>query len=556
MRSVSAGVRVAILFGLLAIGGYIVWKNLGQNPAGSDTQTLFAKFRDASGLPIGSKVVIAGLPKGEVVGLEVEGRYAKVTFRLSNDIPVWSSAVVIKKATSLLGENYLEIDPGERQRLSPDGTMRTFTPLGSADIKGDPTAGIPAHPPCPDYSSDNDEKRDACREITNVVEATTTDELLHHIDETLPNVDRVLESVRDLSEDMRRVVNGPLTSVATRVDGLVQREAGTVQDIIERADRSISQIEQMANDLRDISQDADPRIKDMLARLDQASADARDLIATAKSELQQTGDKLRDKLDKIDGVISNTQSITHKIDDDQGTLGRLVNDPAIADNVEQITDDAKGFLGTLFGLKTYVGLRSEYDINSHYVNSYISVELHTRPDKYYYIELEKGGRGDYPDVTLTFDPAIDPNNWIRTSVIQDSLRFTFQFAKIFGRYTLRYGIKESTGGVGLDADFYWWNRNLRLTADVFDATWDHYPRVKLTAAYELFRHLYVLGGVDDALNKPQYLPVVTGNTPVPTQFSNFRYGRDYFVGAALRFNDEDLAALLTVGGSALAGAVH
>ena len=541
MRSVSAGVRVAILFGLLAIGGYIVFKNFGQNPAGTDTQTLFAKFRDASGLPIGSKVVIAGLPKGEVTGLQVEGRYAKVTFRLAREIPVWTSAVVIKKATSLLGENYLEIDPGEQKRLAPDGTVRTFTPLG---------------PACKGYNSENDAERDACREVTNVVEATTTDELLHHIDETLPNVDRVLESVRDLSEDMRRVVNGPLTSVATRVDGLVQREAGTVQDIIERADRSVTQIEAMANDLRDISKDADPRVKDMLAKLDQASADAKDLIATAKSELQQTGDKLRQKLDNLDGVIDNTRSITHKIDDDQGTLGRLVNDPTIADNVEQITDDAKGFLGTLFGLKTYVGLRSEYNVGSGLIRSYISVELHTRPDKFYLVELEKGPRGDYPDVTLTFDPVVDPNHWIRTAIIQDQVRFTFQFAKRFGRFTLRYGIKESTGGVGLDADFNWWNRNLRLSADVFDATWDRFPRVKLAAAYEMFRHFYVLGGVDELLNTPRTLQIVTGNTDVPTQFSTFRYGRDYFFGAMLRFNDEDLAALLSVGGSALSGAVH
>src|SRR6476646_6185366 len=113
MKGVSAGVRVAVLFLLLAIAAYIVWKNLGQSPAGKNTQEFFARFRDASGLPKGSKVVVAGLAKGEVYELEVEGRYARITFHLSNDVAVWSSATVIKKATSLLGENYLEVDPGE-----------------------------------------------------------------------------------------------------------------------------------------------------------------------------------------------------------------------------------------------------------------------------------------------------------------------------------------------------------------------------------------------------------------------------------------------------------
>jgi hypothetical protein len=47
---------------------------------------------------------------------------------------------------------------------------------------------------------------------------------------------------------------------------------------------------------------------------------------------------------------------------------------------------------------------------------------------------------------------------------------------------------------------------------------------------------------------------VSGTADVPIQFEKFVYGRDYFLGGMLRFNDEDLAALLTVGGSALGGA--
>jgi phospholipid/cholesterol/gamma-HCH transport system substrate-binding protein len=539
VKGVSAGVRVAILFLLLAIAAYIVWKNLGQNPAGKNTQEFFSRFRDASGLPKGSKVVVAGLAKGEVYDLEVEGRYAKVSFRLSMDIPVWSNAVVLKKATSLLGENYLEVDPGSQEQQAPDGTTLHFTPLGV---------------PCPDYNSEDQKKRDACREIKHVVEATTPDQLLHRIEQTLPNVDRVLESVRDLSEDLRRIVNGPLQNTAQRIDGLVQKNADAVQDIIQRADRAAKNIEAIADDLRRISKDADPRIQELLKNLDDASADAKDLVATAKSELQQTGGKLREKLDKFDGVIKNSQEITEKINTDTGTIGHLVNDPQIGDDLEQITGGARDFLGTLFGLKAYVSLRSEYNFGAGLARHYVSVELHTRPDKYYLIELEKGPRGDYPDVTLTFDPTVDPNAWIRRSVIHDQFRFTFQFAKRFAWLWLRYGIKESTGGIGADAILPWYDREIRLSADAYDATWARFPRVKLTAAVEVFKHVYILGGVDDLINAPVNLQIVKGNSQVPIQFDTFRYGRDLFAGAMLRFNDEDLSALLTVGGSAVTGA--
>jgi len=66
----------------------------------------------------------------------------------------------------------------------------------------------------------------------------------------------------------------------------------------------------------------------------------------------------------------------------------------------------------------------------------------------------------------------------------------------------------------------------------------------------------VLGGVDELINTPDTLQIVKGNSDVPIQFDTFRFGRDYFFGAMLRFNDEDLAALLTVGGSALGGAAQ
>ncbi len=555
MRGLSAGVRVGVLFLLLAVGAYVVWKNLG-GASEEGGQELFVRFRDASNLPKGSKVVVAGLKKGMVTKLVVDGRYARVHFTLSSDIPVWSNAVVAKKASSLLGENYLEIDPGSAIDQTPDGTTVTFTPLGNANTKGDPAKGVPAHPPCPDYNSDNPEKRRVCREINRAIEAVTPDQLIHRIEATLPNVDKVLESVRDLSEDVRRIVNGPMASVAQRVDTLVQKEAGTIEKIIERAERTVAAVEQLTADVRDITKDADPKVEKILSELEAASAEARAVVATAKDELQKTGDSVRGKLDKLDGVIANTESITDKLNSDKGTLGKLVNDPAIADNVEAITQDAGQFLGTLFGLKTYVGLRSEYNFTSGLARHYVSVELHTRPDKFYLIELEKGPRGDYPDVTLTYDPTdpVAPNQWVKRTEIHDSVRFTFQFAKRFNWLTLRYGIKESTGGIGADVDIPWYNRTLRFSADVFDATFDDLPRVKLTAAFEFFRHLYLLGGVDELLNAPQTLVINAGTSDVPIQFETFNYGRDYFLGGMLRFTDEDLAALLTVGGSSLGSA--
>jgi phospholipid/cholesterol/gamma-HCH transport system substrate-binding protein len=527
VKNLSAGIKVGVLVILMVIAGWLVWTNLTADPAGEGSYALKARFRDASGLPAGSKVVVAGIPVGEIVTTEIAGRKAIVTFKIRKDIKVFDSAIVFKKATSLLGNYYLEVDPGDEKTISADGSQEIV------HIQLKPG-----------------------EEILRVVESTSPDQLLRRIEASLPNVDEVLKSVRDLAEDLRRLANGPIASTVNRIEALVQQQAPEVENLIGDAREAVGRINLITKDLRAITGDGRPKINAIIEKLDKVADSVQVLVDETRSQITLTGDKVREKLEKVDSILSNADSIVEKIDDNRGTLGRLVNDPAIADNVEDITDDANSFLGTIFNVQTYVGLRSEFNVFAGAARHYIQVELHTRPDKFYLIELEKGPRGGYPEITLEFDPTIDPDNWIRKAVIEDKTRFTFQFAKRFGGLTLRYGLKESTGGIGADYDLRWWNRSLRTSVDVFDASFDQLPRVKLTAAVEVFRNIYVLGGIDELLNTPDSLIIRTGNDDVPVQFEELRFGRDYFFGAMLRFNDEDLAALLAIGGSAVSGATQ
>lgn len=526
MRHLSAGVKVGVLVLLLAGGAYAVWKSIGTSPSGSDNYSLWAKFRDASGMPVGSHVVIAGLPVGEISQLGIEGRYARVTIRVRDDVQVWNNAVAMKKSASLLGSYYLEIDPGSPTSVTATGEIVENQLLEDGD------------------------------QISSVVEATSPAELMRRLEQSLPNVDAVLLSVRDLSNDLRRLVNGPIASVASRVDQLVQEEAETVERILERTDRSLARIEIITASIRDATTGADSEMQKILSNLEQATAEARELMTSARTEVETTGDKVREKLDMVDQLLASSTSVAQKVDDDEGTLGRLVNDPTIADNVEEITDGAREFLGGLFGMQTYVGLRSEYNVFSELGRFYVSVELRTRPDKFYLIELSRSPRGDYPETTLTYDPLVNGGmgGYVRRVLIEDKYRFTFQFGKRIGDFSLRYGLKDSTGGVGADWQPRALDHRLKISADVFDATFNTLPRLKVAAAYEFYRHLYILGGIDDALNTPVELPIEPwpGGAPeVPVQFETFRYGRDYFLGAMIYFNDRDLASLLYIGGGAL-----
>ena len=135
-----------------------------------------------------------------------------------------------------------------------------------------------------------------------------------------------------------------------------------------------------------------------------------------------------------------------------------------------------------------------------------------------------------------------------------AFRFSFQFAKrLEGKgvgLTGRLGIKESTGGGGVDVDL--WKQRIVLSTDMFDFVSEKYPRLKVLAAIELFKHVWLLGGVDDVINGHTTTAGPASINCGPSSPQGWcQGGRDYFVGARLSFNDEDLRALLTVGGSAM-----
>ena len=259
----------------------------------------------------------------------VDGRYAQRHVQASATTSRCGRArSSIKKATSLLGENYLEIDPGEDDAPGARRHAQTFTRLGrrARTTTRRCRSATPAAGP-------------------NVVEATTPDQLLHR--------DRAdAAERRSRARERARSVRGRAPR-RQRPAGRRSRSASMAWSSAKpatvaghhRARRSLDRADRADHErhARASRSDADPQINDDPRQprrsVGRGEGPGRDREVRARS---RPATRCASKLDKLDGVIANTDSITKKIDEDKGTLGRLVNDPAIADNVEQITDDAQG----------------------------------------------------------------------------------------------------------------------------------------------------------------------------------------------------------------------
>jgi phospholipid/cholesterol/gamma-HCH transport system substrate-binding protein len=106
--------REALLGGVVVAGiAALVWSTFSfgsRAPLGSVPYTFL--FDSALGLSVDNSVAIAGVKVGVVDNIAVEGKKARVTVRVAPEIALFSDAKGAVRQRTLLGEKYLDLDPG------------------------------------------------------------------------------------------------------------------------------------------------------------------------------------------------------------------------------------------------------------------------------------------------------------------------------------------------------------------------------------------------------------------------------------------------------------
>jgi phospholipid/cholesterol/gamma-HCH transport system substrate-binding protein len=511
VRRSWASLTVGLLVVIVAVISYLLIRSTSEHSSNGKGIAVYGLFRDASGLFEKSRVQTAGIAVGQIDArkLDQETAKARITIRMLPGITLYENAVVSKKSASLLGEYYLEIDPGTPIGLD-HGQRREMRKLKDGD------------------------------QILRVIEPTQMGDMLNDVATLLP-------ILHDILADVRKLTSGTITDIADNINKLIESNADTLGRLLERVDTIAANVEGVTS-----TEAGD--VKESIKNVRQITDSIKSLVGTTQGQIAGTGnkmqgsiDRLQNTLDNLDKSMTNIASISERIDKGEGTVGHILNDDTIARNVEDITENASGFIRSVTKLQTIVGLRTEYNILANTLKNYLSVQIMPRPDKFYLIELVEDPRGYSNTVLTATHSSAAPFMTSITTTTSDALRFSLMFGKQIGLGSatlgLRFGIKESTGGVG--GDLYLFDDKLELSTDVFgfaQSTVGQNFRVKVSAAGELWnRTVYLVGGADDLLNYHRGEAGTGG-------------GFDWFLGLQLRFNDEDLKSLLLVGGGAAAGA--
>jgi phospholipid/cholesterol/gamma-HCH transport system substrate-binding protein len=503
VRRSLAGLTVGALALVVLVTTYLLFQYTSKKIAGGGGYRVHALFRNAIGVYERTRVLSAGLRIGQVEERELdqESGKAKVFLRIMPEIRLFENAAIAKKAASLLGEYYLEIDPGSPFSMSK-GQRVALRELHEGD------------------------------EIKTVTEPVEMGEIMNSVGETLPILKDILADVKTLTE-------GPVKDIANNANQMLERNSAIVERLLARVD-------DIAATVQGITRSEADDVRVTLHNAREISEAIKGLVGTTQGQVSGAGQdfrsslqKLQSSIDNLDKSLHNVDKITGRMADGEGTVGHLLTDDTVAKNLDNITDDISGITRGVNRLQTIVGLRTEFNYMAHTFKNYVSVQLAPRPDKFYLIELvddPRGYRNAQSVVGYSSTTGAYSSQQITTT---EKLRFSFMFGKRWGPVQGRFGIKESTGGVG--ADLYLFNDHLMLSADIFDTRSNQYPRVTARGYLAIYKkYLYFVGGVDDVLNYTRTQGAAGGFF-------------DAFFGLQLVFNDEDLKTLLLFGGGAAAG---
>jgi len=507
-RALAVGMLVAIAGGVSLVA-FTFFRKGGL--AARDSYPITAVFDDVTGLSWKSRVQVAGIQVGEVTEIELSGDRARVTIRIKNDIPLRANACLTKRFPSA---------------LLPDALLEASMGSAPAPLLRD----LPAEQ----------------RALTCVREAANVARLME-------SLSKIAGDIQVVSADLAKTVGGTQGSVREIIENLthVTRSVDRLlEDNSERVAGILENTEALTGELRAVAAQDAGRYSSIARNVDEASqrlnrilASVEDIVGPGQPELKESVQGARQALQKLNKTLDDVQSVTSKVAAGQGVAGKLLVDEQLGEKVGLAAENMTDYVNRIAAWQLFVNIRSEYLVNYGGTRAYFGVTLMPKPDKYYILELMTDPRGYNTVVT---DTATTTNQATGTSVTttttrsinEQRLALSAMFGKRWGDLVGRVGLIESSGGVGVD--YLLFQDRLKLSANVYGwtrPTVDAFPRTKLWFDWRFIPNVYLTGGVENLLNA-----------------SNFGSGREYFVGAGVYFNDQDLRALLVGGGASAAGA--
>ena len=317
----------------------------------------------------------------------------------------------------------------------------------------------------------------------------------------LTSVGKITHSLEDVASALR----------SATVDGSTETSIG----------RIVKNIETFTEDLQQISGEN----KDKLAK----SIDSAERILKTLDELVNDPSeegfrvawyKATQVIDRADSSMRNIEEITDKVNKGEGTIGRLINDEETIVELNTAIRNVNQFVGIGANLRTTIDFHSAQVSQLGRAKSHLNIQIQPGLDRYYEIGIVDDPAGLRQVTQTTTESGGSSSTERRTEIFSNRMKFNATYAKRFYNMTLRGGLIESTGGLGLD--YYVWGDRLRWTTEVFNF---ETTNLRSFVRWTPYRGLYVVAGGEDLASNS--------------------FGASTYIGAGFFLTNDDFRLLFT-----------
>lgn len=295
-KEIKVGLSIVIA-AVVFFAGLRFFQNV---PIFKSSYALKTEFEDAGGLVAGNPVLMKGVNIGtvETVRLDLKDQVVRINFRVEEDVSVPEGSYAEATGFSALSGVRLSITPGPASNPS--------LPPGST-IPGPPEGGI-------------------LEQLSNA-----GPRLVQSADSTLTDASVAMQA-------LSQKLNNPNSNL----NSLIQALDATSRNLADATDQET--LGRTLDNLRAVTED--------LRRLSGESEAAEDSLS--QNNLGQTMARLNRSLDKLDRNLANLErstvalgDITEKMNNGDGTAGRLINDPSLYNKLDSAATQANSLLRDL-----------------------------------------------------------------------------------------------------------------------------------------------------------------------------------------------------------------
>lgn len=283
LKKLSNEVKVAITVVAALIVAFFGFRFMNDIPIFRQSQQVVTYFDKVDGLSAGSYIYVNGVRVGSVNSIDlVETDSVKVTMNFNLDMEIPKNSVVRLESTGLLDDKAIMLQRGDSPEMVEHGdTIRGVYSGGMMETLANEGQKLSGD------ISQSFEKLNILLEKFNTVVS----------DENKARIDDVLAELK---------------TTTSEISGLMQEKRGELESSIDHANRFFANLDTVSTNNK-------TRIDSVMVGLDKSLKQ----LETMSAELEETGARLND--------------ILTKVNNGDGTLGQLVNNPSLYHNLDSLS---------------------------------------------------------------------------------------------------------------------------------------------------------------------------------------------------------------------------